>query len=145
MAERAGYRVKRGNWMRSDILRKALYIVDDMDLLVADVANTLANGHVIGSYQGALRNDLGIGRLTAALFSTMYDPPFDSIEFDDGDRIADCGLYEIELVEWNHWKVWHHEIDYTGIKYDTTKLLAEVRFEEGKSVEDGMKFMNKEK
>jgi hypothetical protein len=87
--------------------------------------------------------DRDIGRLTAALYHAVYGPPFDSIETDPlGCDISDNGLYEIELVEWNYWKVWNHSI---GWREDDAHLfdavlIAEVWFTEGKSLSDGMEY-----
>lgn len=139
MGERAGYRVREGDEV-SHILRKQWYTGDDMDLLVTDVVNVLATGHLIGSGRCALRDDLGIGRLSAALFSVVYDAPFDSIEFDTVCDISDHGLYEIEMVEWDHWKVWNYCVAQDG-ELLRRELLTEAFFEVGKAIGEEIRFV----
>ena len=145
MGDRAGYRVKEGDEV-SNLIRKQ-WQMDDIKELVTDVAKTLLNEYddeaLIGGGHAALRNDLGIGRLSAALYHVVYEAPFDSIETDPVKcDISDNGLYEIELVEWDYWKVWNYSI---GWKDDDRalfdgQLIAEARFTEGKSLSDGMTY-----
>ena len=166
MGERAGYRVREKDKV-SPILRKQWYIGDDEEViteLITEIAKTLSKGYDkelrdINDGMSALRNDLDIGRLTMAFYSLLYNPPFDSMEFDTDCDIYDHGLYELELIKWNHWKFWNihiaFAIDYNEklkdmpeelkksydeqLKKDGTKyLLAEVKFTKDKSLEDGM-------
>ena len=145
MGDRAGYRIKEGDIV-SNLIRKQ-WQIDDIKELVTDIAKTLLSGYdeqgTIGDGFVALRNDLDIGRLTAALYHVVYEPPFDSIETDPmACDISDNGLYEIELVERNHWKVFNYSFgwDDNDITLFDGLLIAEVTFTEGKSIEDGMKY-----
>ena len=148
MGDRAGYRV-RENDVVSDIIRKQ-WKISSIEGVVTDVARTLltviGDGNDIGSGMSALRSDLDIGRLTAALYSVVYNPPFDSIETDPfGCDICDNGIYEIELVEWNHWKVWNYRkvCNYPLRDHDALdrELIAEVMFTEGKPLHSGMEYI----
>lgn len=145
MGDRAGYRIREGDEV-SNLIRKQ-WQISDIKELVSDIAETLLHDY---NMQGkindgfvALRHDLDIGRLTAALYHAVYDQPFDSIETDPVTcDISDNGLYEIELVEWNHWKVWNYAIGWRDDDQDIFDpvLIAEVTFEEGKALSDGMTY-----
>jgi hypothetical protein len=147
MGERAGYRVRQGNEV-SNLLRKQWYVGDDetdINALVVGIAQTLMNSpyklahhdETIGGGGVALRNDLNIGRMTSALYHTIYSPPFDSIENDINCDISDHGIYEIELVAWNKWKIWNIDVEWKPLKEGKKKLLAEVSFIEGKELKMG--------
>ena len=145
MGDRAGYRVREGDEV-SNIIRKQ-WKFDNIKDVVFDVAETLLNSYgttvTIGCGLAALRDDLGIGRLTAALYHAVYEAPFDSVETDPlGCDIADNGLYEIELVEWNYWKVFNYSIgwkDKDAHLFDR-ELIAEVRFVEDMLLPSGMEY-----
>jgi len=143
MGNRAGYRVREGN-KTSHILRKQ-WAIEDIGHVVKDVAQmlcTTVRGHgVVGAGNVALRNDLHIGRLAAAMYSVLYRAPFDSIATGINCDITDAGLYEIELVEWNVWEVWRYPVHLGATSPDTlgtARLITIVTFTGGKSVEEGM-------
>lgn len=143
MGDRAGYRIKEGAEV-SHLIRKQCQI-DGIEWIVTNVAKTLLESYndegIIGDGFVALRGDLDLGRLTAALYNTVYAPPFDSIETDPlGCDISDNGLYEIELVEWNYWKIWNYAFGWNDLSLSDAVLIAEVRFTEDKSLSDGMEY-----
>lgn len=145
MGDKAGYRIRDGDEV-SNLIRKQ-WQIEDIEDLVTNVAKTLLESYkgqnVIGDGGVALRNDLDIGRLTAALYHVVYEPPFDSIETNPMScDISDNGLYEIELVEWNHWKVFNYAFGWKDDDIDLFDacLIAEVTFTEGKSLSNGIKF-----
>ena len=150
MGERAGYRVREGNTV-SHILRKQWFIGNrrkDIETLVKKVARKLLINDLIkegveeiNSGGIALRHDLYIGRLTASLFSVLYEPPFDSIEHSPDCDISDWGLYEIELVEWNRWVIWHYDVAWNDGELENKEKIAEVTFQSGKMLDDGMHFV----
>jgi len=143
MGNRAGYRVRDGN-KTSHILRKQ-WAIEDIGHVVKDVAQmlcTTVRGHDdINAGTVALRDDLHIGRLAAAMYSVLYRAPFDSIEVDINCDITNAGLYEIELVEWNFWKVWNYSVHTNATGPATLGEpwpIAIATFAGGKSVEDGL-------
>ena len=145
MGLRIGYRIRSGD-ETSAILRKQWknYAIDR---IVFGTAKTLMTCFVIrgekpiGSGLCALRSDLDIGRLSAAMYHTVYSPPFDSIETDPlGCDISDNGLFEIELVEWDHWQINHYEIGFDDETLSDPELVAEVRFTEDKPLFEGIDF-----
>ena len=164
MGERAGYRIK-GKEGTSPILRKQWFVGDDektLHIFIHEVAQTLCDGGQIDSGMCALRHDLDVGRLSLAVYHVLYSPPFDSMEFDTNCDISDHGLYEIELVKWNHWKLNHYTIPFlltekdidskdwldeaSKKRYkqqlkdkDKSTLLADIKFTSDKSLSDGMK------
>lgn len=145
MGDRAGYRIKEGDEV-SNLIRKQCQF-DDIKEVVTEVAKTLLQGYndeqTIGGGSVALRHDLNIGRLTAALYHVVYEPPFDRIETNPVTcDISDNGLYEIELVEWNYWKVWNYEVGWRNDDPDIFDpvLIAEVWFTEGKTLSDGIEY-----
>lgn len=152
MGERCGYRVKEGNIV-SDILRKQWWIGGDEESIKKMVKNIasilLSNG--LGLYGGdeksiinggfvALRHDLDIGRLTAAMFASLYKAPFDSIEKDINCDISDNGLFEIELVKWNYWKINHYPVELNSDTLGKPKTIAAVYFKSDETLEKGMEF-----
>jgi len=139
MGDRIGYRIRSGD-ESSAILRKQ-WQDQSIEEIIVDVAKTLVWGYEIGSGMCALRSDLDVGRLAAALYHIVYNPPFDSIHTDPlSCDISDRGLYEIEITEWNFWKVWHYTINYDDIVISDPELIAEMRFEDGKPLSDGMTY-----
>jgi len=119
MGDRVGYRIREDDKV-SHLIRKQ-WKIDNIKMLVSDVA----------------------GRLTAALYHVVYNPPFDSIQTDPlSCDISDNGLYEIELVNWNYWKVHNYSIGWEGddVHLFDECLIAEVRFTNGKSLTDGMNY-----
>jgi len=145
MGDRAGYRIREGDKV-SHLIRKQ-WKVDDIKMLVSDVVKTLLTDYdgqgKIGDGSVALRDDLHIGRLTAALYHVVYEPPFDSIETDPHRcDISDNGLYEIELVNWNYWKVHNYSIGWDDdIHLFDEHLIAEVWFTNSESQTDGMNYI----
>ena len=145
MGDRIGYRIRSGD-ETSAIMRKQ-WQDQSIEEITVGVAKTLILSNVlgtdvIGSGLCALRGDLDVGRLAAALYHVVYEPPFDSIETDPLTcDIDDNGLYEIEIVEWNHWNIRHYPINYDDTVLSLSELVAEVRFTEGKSLADGMKYV----
>ena len=96
---------------------------------------------VIGGGMCALRSDLCLERMSAALYRVAYTPPFDSIEIDPlSCNIEDNGLHEIELVKWDHWKIWHYPIEYTDTTLSEPELIAVVHFTEGGTFPEGMDY-----
>ena len=148
MGNRAGYRIREGDKV-SHLIRKQ-WQYDDLRWVVTSVAQTLlqtCNGiGDVGDGSVALRHDLDIGRLTAALYSVAYEPPFDSIRTDPLTcDISDNGLHEIELVDWNHWKIWHYTIRWGDPdKLFDPCLVAEVTFTDGEPLYRGMEYNVKE-
>ncbi len=144
MGDRVGYRIREDDKV-SHLIRKQ-WKIDNIKMLVSDVAKTLLTDYdgqgKIGDGGSALRDDLHIGRLTAALYHVVYNPPFDSIQTDPlSCDISDNGLYEIELVNWNYWKVHNYSIGWDDdIHLFDGHLIAEVRFTNSKSLADGMKY-----
>jgi hypothetical protein len=154
MGERAGYRVRQGKLV-SPLLRKQWFIGDgekELKKLVMSVAEKLMSTPYsdeepkIGSGFVALREDLDIGRLVAALYSVLYKPPFDSIEFSTNCDISDHGIYEIELVRWNLWTVNHYSVRWDS-KNDTEhvgrkKVLFCVKFIPGQTLKNGVQWLS---
>ena len=143
-----GYRIRDGATV-SNLLRKQ-YANDDIETIVRDIARKLCEDtrfshtreYPIGSGMAALRGDLIIGRLTAAMYAVVYTAPFDHIEPDIQCDIDDCGLYEIEIIDWNHWWVWWYPIRYIAEcpRYVMQKRqwVADVEFIDGEPLETGM-------
>ena len=146
MGDRVGYRIRDGNNV-SHLVRKQWqdYAIDRIVFGTAKTLMTcfvLGGEKTIGSGICALRSDLELGRLSAALYSVCYEPPFDSIETDPlSCNIEDSGLYEIELVKWNHWEVWHYPIEYTDTTLSEPELIAVVHFTEGGTFPEGMDYV----
>ena len=155
MGERAGYRVSK-NGKSMLMIRKQWFVGSnhtDLKGLVVEVANVLmtdkfglcgdSKSLLIGGGAVALRNDLGVGRLSMALLNVLSEPPFDEVvEGDDYHcDINDHGIYEIELIDWNKWELNNYPVKYAN-KTDALgekKNLATVTFEEGKDLKSGMK------
>lgn len=139
MGERTAY-VVRDRERRSPYLRKqwGIFTTDQIISLVyatARVLSTSYNGEEsVGSGLVALREDLDSRRLFAAMVHVLYKPPFDEISIDIPDDIDDHGIFEIEIVKWNHWVVWHYDSDHS--EYSKEKVV-EVTFEYGKKLSDG--------
>jgi len=140
LGSRVGYRIRSGD-ETSAILRKQ-WMDQDIKEIVMDIAKTLVWGYKAGSGMCALREDLNVGRMSAALYRAVYAPPFDAIETDPITcDITDNGLFVVELVSWNFWRIWHHEIEFDDETLREPELAAEVRFTEGKSLADGMEYV----
>lgn len=154
MGERAAYRVSR-NGKSMFMIRKQWYegsTHEELRTLVTNVAQTLmkdkfglnpnTDSILIGGGAVALRNDLGVGRLSMALLLTMSEPPFDEIV--EGDNINcdinDHGIFEIELIAWDTWYLNHYPVEYGNEKniLGDKKHLATITFAKGKSLADGM-------
>lgn len=104
----------------------------------------------------ALRYDLDQTRLFPAMISALYQAPFNSIHDSLNCDINDHGIYEIELVEWNHWKINHYDVISTAVEGETKRgkriykslpdklgekvTLCEVHFQPGMTLEDGTSF-----
>jgi len=148
MGERAGYRARQGR-ITSPILRKQWFIGDseeELKDLVGKVALKLVEDAwgdpVINGGGVALRDDLDIGRLTAALYAALYEPPFDSIEFTVDCDIEDHGLYEIELVRWNLWSFNHYKV--SGKWVGPREILFAVKFIPYRTLSEGTVWLSKE-
>ena len=148
MGERGAYRVRSRSEV-SPFLRKqwCIYDTDSLKLLVELTArvlvNSLSDDEVIGGGSGALREDLvnAPGRLFGALCHVLYKPPFDMITNELHD-VADHGVFEIEIAEWNRWILWHYDVDeHDRIIPDSKQKVLEVLFEKGKPVDHGIKFV----
>jgi hypothetical protein len=147
MSESAGYRCRMGNDI-SPMLRKQYYIGSDTENLKDFIFSTAKvligdESNKIGSGQGALRDDLDIDRLFAAMAYILYVPPFDGIYKEDAPNIGDFGIYEVEILEWNEWNLNNYPSGYTDLEDDKTTLLHAV-FTEGETLETlekGLKFV----
>jgi len=155
MGERAGYRARQGRLV-SPILRKQWFLgdsEDDLKWLVTEVAKRLLcmtkeykvlgvkGEQIINSGLVALRSDLDIHRLTAALYDAVYTPPFDSIEFTYDCDIGDHGLYEIELKRWNVWVVNHYNV---GRRVGGRKFLLAAKFIPDRPLSTGVVWLDRE-
>lgn len=109
MGSRIGYRVKHDT-EHSDILRKQW--VGSLKEGVYKMWTTL--GGTPGDGGQAIRHDLDIGRGFAAMVVSFYEPPFNSIEKDTRCDIADNGLIEVDISDYQAWKVYHIGIGYLG-------------------------------
>ena len=82
MGNRAGYRCREGEEV-SPMLRKQWSVGntrEQIETFVRKVAKVLMDRETeIGGGAAALRDDLDIGRLFAAMVHAIYSPPFDSI------------------------------------------------------------------
>lgn len=148
MGERAGYRVKEKDQV-SALLRKQWYLGGNSKAIkafVTNVATTLLNSGRdeaarVGDGMIALRNDLDLSRLTAAVYAVSYRAPFDSIETNEACDISDHGITEIELVSWNHWKVNHYNITDWQVPVEKAeppgRCVAVVKFKEGHTLDNG--------
>ncbi|MHA1368216.1 MAG: hypothetical protein ACTSRA_00685 [Promethearchaeota archaeon] len=134
MGERAAYRVRDGLAF-SHMMRKQWYQGGDKESLKSLIERVICtlNGGALGVgsmiFGSALRPDLDIRRLTAAMYNVLYDPPFDSIEYDYNCDIRDHGLFELEILEWNVWAINHYDIQTDDI-YDKKRLVL-VKIENG--------------
>lgn len=61
-------------------------------------------------FQSAIRDDLNRSRGFAGLVATIYSAPYDSIHENTNCDIADNGLIEIDISDFNHWKIYHYEV-----------------------------------
>ena len=121
MGERAGYRVRQGDKV-SHIFRKQWYIggtKKELEELLTKVCDTLRGTNyqwgvpfppINGNIDSALRSDLGIARVSAALFASLYTPPFDGIHLDERCDLSDHGIFEIELLSWDKWQLNHYKV-----------------------------------
>ncbi len=145
MGDSVGYRIKEGGNV-SNLIRTQ-WMACEIKETVTDIARALLDRYggcgVIGDGSVGLRNDLSIGRMTSALYHVVRTAPFDRIETDPMEcDITDNGLYEIELIRWNYWKVFQYPIpigtpDASAIK---KRMVAAVMFTEGKTLDDGMNY-----
>lgn len=163
MGQRAGYGIRATYYgskrkKTSPILRKQCYwggSKEDLEAIIKNIAGKLTAGYEerdfsrivegvipVGDGFCALRYDLDFGRLASAMFNALYRPPFDSIETTINCDINDHGLFEIELIKWNEWKINHYwlksinPIAFT-YKLHNKKILGKVFFESGKKITNG--------
>ena len=146
MGERIGYCVRDPNG-RSPIFRKQWMIEPETvvkltwDKLLTtmsfegdefkEVKRNVGDGSI------ALREDLTKSRAFAALVNTIYSPPFDSIHTDINCDINDHGLIEIDVSEYNNWKIYHIPIPYNEDDKEGDKVLYATMSEAGfKQYED---------
>jgi len=156
MGEGGAYRVRCKDWV-SPYLRQqwCCYTTSEWKQAIVNIAKILCSTSlgkifkedVIGSGVVALREDLehAPGRLFLALVVRFAHLPFDEITNQPYD-IADHGIFEIEIVKWNHWILWHYDVDFEidkgeYIVEDSKEKVLEIVFEEGKPVEKGHKFL----
>ena len=150
MSENAGYVCRNSNGERSPMLRKQWFIGNEEEIIrnfVLGTAKVLMSGYSdggkkIGSGTTALRNDLDIDRLFAAMVKTIYNQPFDSIYAGIAPDIANNGIYEIEMLDWNLWNINNYSVE-SHLKKDIIgekKILGVASFGEGKMLNDGFKF-----
>lgn len=125
MGERIGYRIRDKDGV-SDILRKQW--MEDPRLVTQNTWDMLLNGDKVGSGMCALRDDLEIGRGFAALVASNYNAPFDSIEKDIHCDISDHGLIEIDVSQYDNWKIYHIPVnwDESGSSEEDRSLIAEM-------------------
>jgi len=140
MGERAGYRIRQGDKV-SHMMRKQLYVggtTKDFENLCFEIAETLGGNP--GGGGSALRNDLNIQRMTAALYHVLYTAPFDRICEDANCDITDHGIFEIEFLSWEKWQVNHYVVVYEGNKVGEKEVLGTVDVVEGGNGKDILKF-----
>ena len=109
VGERIGFCV-RDETGRSQIFRQQW--MTEPETAVMNTWNTLGGTTSIGSGGQALRADLDIGRAFAALVYSNYLPPFNSIQDTINCDINDHGLVEIDITQWDSWKIYHIPILY---------------------------------
>jgi hypothetical protein len=107
MGERIGF-CFRDETGRSQIFRQQW--MTEPETAVKLTWNTL--GGKPGDGGQALRDDLGIDRAFAALVYSIYQEPFDSIHDYINCDINDHGLVEIDITQFDNWKVNHIPILY---------------------------------
>lgn len=151
MGERSAYRAREGE-KTGPMFRRQWYVGDspeDIENLVRGIAENLMDSRYedseINSGGNALRHDLFLGRLNTALFGALYDSCFQSMVCGTPTDISNHGIYEIELIEWNHWAVNHIPVHWDSDEGETvmerqTQPLAEVWFTSGEPLEKGMEF-----
>ena len=149
MGERTAYRVK-SDYETSPCLRKqwGYFTTEELKEIITLCAKYLCkyNKHKgkIGDGITALRDDLELapGRLFLALCYVIGKTPFDMITNKPTD-ISDHGLFEIEIVKWNKWIVWHYDVKFEddSIIENSKEKVLEVEFERGKTVKKGIKFL----
>lgn len=147
MASRAAYRTKKDGEI-GVYLRKQNYAgrsKQDMRAWVKAVARNLSSGKEVGDGAQALRHDLNISRLNSALIRSLLDPPFDEVHKNKAPDISQNGIFEIEVVEWNRWKVNHVPVDRINgegehIEEERQMEVAEITFEENKKLPDAANF-----
>ena len=140
MGERAGYRVRQDDKV-SHMIRKQWYTGGtnkDLENLCFEIAETLGGNP--GSGESALRHDLDIERMTAALYHVLYSPPFDRICKDAHCDITDHGIFEIEMFSWDKWQLNHYTVEYENTKVGEKEVLGTVDVAEGKNGKDILKF-----
>jgi hypothetical protein len=154
MGERAAYKVSEGG-KSLFMIRKQWYIGSrhaEIENLIREIAEKLMTDRFCGSIGKikigdgsiALRDDLGIGRMSVALMMSLSSPPFDEIvESNDLNcDINDHGIFEIEMITWNKWAVNRYPVTWDdATKKDVLgakKHLAAFLFESGKTLDKGM-------
>jgi len=155
MGERAAYKVTvKGKSLF--MVRKQWYLGsthNDLKTIAYNVAKSLMVDRSgiscgvpikIGDGMIALREDLGIGRLSMALLLSVSSPPFDELVESDNLNcdISDHGIFEIEMLSWNHWQINHYPVTWSKGEPDRLgegKTLCSITFEKGKTLEKGTK------
>lgn len=152
MGHRGAYRVRDGDETGAYIRQQWAIHGEKEEIkgLVRDVAETLCrdfSGETkpINSGGVALRHDLFLGRLSAALIDVLYDRCFQSVTTDVPPDISNAGIFEIQLIEWNRWQVNHIPVRFESgegdiVEHDRAELLATVAFEDGAELDNGMSF-----
>ena len=95
----------------------------------------------IGGGLVALRDDLGIGRLSMALLNALSEPPFDEVvEADDYNcDINEHGIFEINMLTWDTWELNHYNLPYETDIPSEKRQLAIIMFRKGEPFPKGMK------
>jgi len=152
MGHRGAYRVRDGDDVGPYIRQQWAITGDEEEIreLVRSVAETLCTDYSgetqqINSGGVALRHDLFVGRLSAALIDCLYSRPFQSVTTGVPADISNAGIFEIQLIEWNRWQVNHIPVTWDSdngdtVHHDRAELLASVSFEDGAELENGMNF-----
>lgn len=141
MGNRAGYCIRDKDG-RSPILRQQW--MTDPAIFTVNTWAVLSTGHKLDENNNlknvimkpddgscALRDDLDWTRAFAALVYCTYQAPFDSIHNDIHCDINNNGLFEIDIRDYKHWKVYNIRIDWnqkTGSREieDSRQLIGEM-------------------
>ncbi|WP_309400026.1 hypothetical protein [Cerasicoccus maritimus] len=86
--------------------------MSSIQTLVVDMWNALGGKPDNGAQ--AIRGDLGFDRAFAAMVGVGYHAPFNSIEKDTRCDISDNGLIEVDISQFDTWKIYHIEIGWLG-------------------------------
>lgn len=142
MGDRAGYRFKGKENHESAYLRKQYAIAEneeDMKVTVKAIAEILLNGETVGSGISALREDLNYcpGRGLHALVKAEGRLPFDQVTQDIPGDIR--RIIEFDVSDPYNWEIRY--IPESEFEKDSSgDVIAEVEFEKGENLANGMEF-----